>query len=296
MTVDAAVRSAKRSRRRRRRRGVAMGVGCIAVVLIASTAALSTLRHGRLAIDTIGAPSSTSDRLDAVLLVRDVDTARQEAKLRLYIDPVGALADREGGFAKRIVVDSSNESGSLLTAEQGDSTLISDFVSTFDRGEDVSYPFDSYRSTLWLNATTDDGQRVPIRLRFEAADSNFRFDVARIDIPDSSIEPTFDLTVDRSGLTKVLVMLVVVLMWALAAAVGSVAWLVATRSTWRQRSFEILGWLAAMLFALIQLRGVAPDAPGFGTLFDFVGFFWAELITAVSLCAIVAVMIRSELP
>ena len=44
-----------------------------------------------------------------------------------------------------------------------------------------------------------------------------------------------------------------------------------------------------MLFALIELRGVAPGAPGLGTLFDFVGFFWAELIIALSLCAIVAV-------
>ena len=280
---------------KRMTRGFAV-IAAAVVIATTSAVALSTLRAGRVAIDTMGAAERTTDRIDALLLIRDIDTARQEAKLRLYVDPAGEFADSSGRFAKKVLLDSSNEAGSgMLTAERGSTTLIADFVTTFDRGDDVSFPFDSYTSTIWLAATVEDGTRVPIRVKFEAADSTYRYATMDVSERDGDTVPTFDLVVARSGLTKTVALLIVVLMWAMALAVAAVTWLVITRHAWRQRSFEVLGWLAAMLFALIQLRGVAPGAPGFGTLFDFIGFFWAELITATSLCLIVAVLIRSEL-
>ncbi len=289
----------RRTRSSRINKSTVRLAACIAVVcviLITSLVTLSTLRSGRVSIDTIGATRSVTDRVDALLLIRDIDTARQEAKLRLYLDPAGALADATGRFARTVVVDSSNENTSgLLTAESGSTTLITDFVTTFDRGDDVSFPFDKYTSTIWLSATLENGDSVPIRVKFEAADSTYRYDAVDLSGTDADTAPTFDLVVARSGLAKTIALVVVVLMWALALAVGAVTWLVITRTQWRQRAFEVLGWLAAMLFALIQLRGVAPGAPGFGTLFDFLGFFWAELITAAALCLIVVILIRSEM-
>jgi hypothetical protein len=271
-------------------------LAAFAAISLTSVVALATLRSGRISIDTIGTSNSNSDtdRVEAVLLIRDIDTARQEAKLRLYLDPAGALADTTGRFAQKVLFDSSNETSTgLLTAERGTTTLITEFVTTFDRGDDVSFPFDRYTSTIWLSATLENGTHIPIRLKFEAADSAYRYNA--VDISDSATTPTIDLVVARSGLAKAIALVIVALMWAMALAVGAVTWLVITRTRWRQRSFEVLGWLAAMLFALIQLRSVAPGAPGFGTLFDFLGFFWAELITATSLCLIVAILIRSEL-
>ena len=275
---------------------LAVCIAAVCVISIASLVMLSTLRSGRVSIDTIGATRSVTDRLDALLLIRDIDTARQEAKLRLYLDPAGALADSNGRFARTVIVDSSNENTSgLLTVESGSATLITDFVTTFDRGDDVSFPFDEYTSTIWLSASLENGNSVPIRVKFEAADSTYRYEAVDVSGADAVTAPTFDLVVARSGLAKTIALVLVVLMWALALAVSAVTWLVITRTQWRQRAFEVLGWLAAMLFALIQLRGVAPGAPGFGTLFDFLGFFWAELITAVSLCLIVVILIRSEM-
>ena len=286
---------ARSPRLRRRSAGVLVAIAVVTVILVASVLALSTLRSGRVAIDTIGATRSESSRIDALLLVRDVDTGRQEAKLRLYLDPVGTLSDGSGRFAQRVLFDSSNEgTGVPLVAEPGTSTLIAEFVTTFDRGDDVSYPFDRYSSTIWLTATLEDGTKIPVRTKFEAADSAYRYDA--LDVSDSETEPAFDLIVQRSGLSKTLALIIVLLMWAMALAVGAVTWLVVTRTQWRQRSFEVLGWLAAMLFALIQLRGVAPGVAGFGNLFDFLGFFWAELITSGALCLIVVILIQSELP
>ncbi len=285
---------ARTNRSARRTAILCAAITAVAVLFLTSAIALATLRTGRVAIDTIGEQRSGGDRVDALMLIRDVDTARQEAKLRLYLDPAGTLADNAGRFARTVRFDSSSETtAGTISAELGAATLISEFVTTFDRGDDVSYPFDRYRSTIWLSASLDDGTKIPIRVKFEAADSTYRY--SAIDLTNNKTEPTFDLVVERSGLAKALAMIIVALMWAMTLAVAAVTWLVVTRAPWRLRSFEVLGWLAAMLFALIQLRGVAPGAPGFGTLFDFLGFFWAELVTATSLCLIVAILIRSEL-
>ncbi len=274
----------------------------LCAVALTSVVALTMLQRGRIAIESVGATDSTPDRIDALLLVRDVDTARQEAKFRLYLEPIGRFADSQGRFAQTIQIDSSNESsGGVLVAEKGTTSLITEFISTFQQGDEVAFPFDRYQSTIWLTATSDEGDRVPMRVRFEAADSAFRYGVTDSSAEtaatksEASFEPTIDLVVERSGLTKTVATVIIILMWAIAIAVAAVTWLAVARQEWRQRSFEILAWHAALLFALIQLRGTTPGIPGFGTLFDFVGFFWAELVVAISLCVVVAVLVQSQL-
>jgi Domain of unknown function (DUF4436) len=276
-------------------------VAIVSVVALTSVVALSMLQSGRISIESIGASPAEADRVNAVLLVRDVDTARQEAKFRLYLEPSGRFADSRGRFAQAIQVDSSNEAaGGVLVAEKGSTTLIDEFISTFQGGDEVAFPLDRYESTIWLAATLENGEPVPMRVRFEAADSAFRYSVSDSSTETQAatgqvgFEPTIDLVVERSGLTKTVATVIIILMWAIAVAVAAVTWLALARQEWRQRSFEILAWHAALLFALIQLRGTTPGIPGFGTLFDFVGFFWAELIVAISLCIVVAVLVQSQ--
>lgn len=176
--------------------------------------------------------------------------------------------------------------------------MVTEFIASFEQGEDVSYPFDRYAGSVWLEATdtTDPSAQggppsVPIRLRFEAADSNFRYAIA--DRGDE-VQPEFKLTVQRSPLVRGVAITLIALMWALGISVGIIAWYVVRYERWRHRAFESLAWMAAMLFALVELRGASPGVPAFGTLFDFAGFFWAEIITAVSLCAVVATQVRAE--
>ena len=139
------------------------------------------------------------------------------------------------------------------------------------------------------------GERLPVRVVFEAADSSYRYSVAdESDEAAYATDPELRVSVQRVGSTRAIALGIVAMMWALAISVAYIAWLVATRSRWRSRAFEGLAWMGAMLFALVEIRGAAPGAPAFGTLFDFIGFFWAEIITAVSLCVVVFVQFAHE--
>lgn len=289
---------------RRKAAALLIVISLLAVVVVVSALALSTLKTGRYSISSVGASSSTVDRLDVFLLARDVDTARQEAKFRLYVEPAGAYADDNGKFAEDIEIDTSSEaSGDVLVAKKGLATSISEFVSSFETGDEAAFPFDRYGANVWLTASTKNGEAVPLRVQFEASDSMFRFkgidasaQGGETSAEDAQYEPALRINIERSGLTKIVAIVILLLMWAMAIAVAAVTWMTLAQDAWRQRSFEILAWHSALLFALIQLRGTTPGIPAFGTLFDFVGFFWAELIVAISLCIVVFVLVTSHVP
>ncbi|MEV8529106.1 DUF4436 family protein [Streptomyces sp. NPDC052000] len=48
-----------------------------------------------------------------------------------------------------------------------------------------------------------------------------------------------------------------------------------------------MGGVAATLFALVGMHNAAPGIPPAGSLFDYASFFWAELLIAAGLCAVV---------
>ena len=70
---------------------------------------------------------------------------------------------------------------------------------------------------------------------------------------------------------------------ALSALSAAIVWM-------RGRKIEVtmFGWMGALLFALIPLRNAMPAVPPVGVLSDFLSFFWAEILVAVSLALSVA--------
>jgi hypothetical protein len=73
--------------------------------------------------------------------------------------------------------------------------------------------------------------------------------------------------------------------WLLTAAV--VAVVLVSVLGYREWETRHLAWLAAMIFAFTSFRAAAPDSPPIGVYFDFASFFWAELIVAICLAAMV---------
>ena len=73
--------------------------------------------------------------------------------------------------------------------------------------------------------------------------------------------------------------------WLLSFAVISVTAVVVLRlREWESRH---LAWLGAMIFAFASFRTTAPGTPPVGVYLDFAAFFWAEVIVAASLMALV---------
>lgn len=83
-----------------------------------------------------------------------------------------------------------------------------------------------------------------------------------------------------------------IVMLCLAGIVSAVSHLIVTGR--RRFEFASLTWMAAMLFAFVGFRNAAPGSPTMGSLFDFLGFFWAELAVAVSLIRVGMFYVRKH--
>jgi hypothetical protein len=93
------------------------------------------------------------------------------------------------------------------------------------------------------------------------------------------------LHVDPTWAAVVFPVFIMAVMWALAlAAIAVVVNLVA-----RRRRFEgaFTAFLAALLFAFPTVRNALPGIPPVGVLFDYAAFFWAEVIVALALIALI---------
>ncbi len=106
---------------------------------------------------------------------------------------------------------------------------------------------------------------------------------------DGVLEATFNLR--RAPTAIFFSLLVTFIMWALALGVL----LIAISVVQRRRRFELalITMMAAILFAMpAALRGFQPGIPPPGVLSDFYGFFWCDVIVAISLVTVVTVYLR----
>ena len=198
-------------------------------------------------------------------------------------------------------------------------------VSMFD-GEVMDYPFDSHRGLLEMyfapgkeekksaeaakpaaaptpaptpaaesdeekkpekkaeTAEKDEDDEVPIGVDFEGSLPGFKIGAAK------SKESTndyvgIDISVARASTTKFFSLFVMVMMWSLTIAVLLLTLSVVLRG--RKVEVSMFSFTAALLFAFSTVRNAQPGTPPVGTYSDFISFFWAEVIIALCLVALV---------
>ena len=156
------------------------------------------------------------------------------------------------------------------------------------------YPFDTYRLDVRVTATTADGSGIVHDLPVTTS-TLFRIPGWRqssaVDAQSQTTAP-MTATVERSGSTKAIAVMLLVVMVALA----TIATLVA-RATIRGHLMEmsVAAWITAMLFALIPIRGFLPGAPPIGSWIDILVFFWVELALMLSVAAVAtALLVRAH--
>jgi len=158
-----------------------------------------------------------------------------------------------------------------------------------DAGAQFLYPFDDHRAHLRIfvdrNRKTNGGGFVEERLPMKVDTSLCSFEGYKITLtpgPDNS--PTYvDLQLDlkRTRTIQIFTMFVSLLM--LAVAIGF--WNMVHKFLKSNASPDIqeMAFGAALLFAFPAIRSIEPFVPPMGVLSDFVGFFFAETIVAISL-------------
>ncbi|KPI06006.1 hypothetical protein OV450_3881 [Actinobacteria bacterium OV450] len=264
----------------------------IGVLIVVAVAVGSWLQYSeRQAIDTVHTVGSTApDRVDVEASVQRVDAAARELVLRVRAVPLGTVGEQEESAP---VADLSLQT-SAATLEglefKAHERIATKDVQVAIRGGSVSdYPFDTYETGIGFRALLG-GKQVPVRMLFSNSDTLFSVSVTPG--PDRQ-EAVLALALSRSGSLVVFAVFMMLVMWALAAAVLIGTWYLTTRS--QGLVWPALAWMAATLFALAAFRNTAPGTPPIGCVLDWFAFLWAETIIALCLIAVVITGVRTAL-
>lgn len=263
--------------------------------------ALATLVVGLVIVATVPRgdreTSVTEDvAADAAVQVRivieDIDATRGTMKVTVAAVPSGdevppegysVLTDLEGLDPLRLQADALN-----ATEGEGEARFASGSVS--------GYPFDRYDGTISLLAVAgtpntfadvEGAEIVPISVTVVDSSNGFDLAASVVGSGGTSEEPLSQIgySIDRSRPVLVWASVMMAIYWLLTAAI--VAVVLVTILGFREWETRHLAWLAAMLFAFVSFRNAAPGSPPIGVYFDFASFFWAEMIVALCLAALV---------
>jgi hypothetical protein len=199
-------------------------------------------------------------------LVTDYPFDHHQAFLELYLLP----ANSEGGKDKEKPIEAAAKPAEAAA------TSIAEAVESAEK-KDEAKP----KKTGAAAPTEDD---VPIGVDFLGSIHGFRIDAAK------SHESTedyvgIDMTISRASTVRFFAIFIILMMWGLTIAVIFLTLSVVTRG--RKVEIGMFSFLAALLFAFAAVRNSQPGAPPIGTFSDFISFFWAEVIIALCLVAVV---------
>jgi len=134
------------------------------------------------------------------------------------------------------------------------------------------------------SAEKDDDDEIPIGVDFVGTVSGFKIDAAKAK-ESTNDYVGIEMAISRAATTKFFSFFVMIMMWGLTIAVLLLTMSVVVRG--RKVELAMFSFTAALLFAFATVRNAQPGTPPIGTYSDFISFFWAEVIIALSLVALV---------
>jgi hypothetical protein len=226
------------------------------------------------------------NRIDVDVKLLGVDPIKSEINLRFAPKPEGTYAKDER-LTKELKFFTGSESGKPeVTLEKN---RIPDSVTgslSIINGRVSDYPFDVHNSDLYLYFTDpkDEKEEIPMAIHFNGAISGYNIDVDNIpkeEFVSSDSYMGLRVTVSRSVITKSFSIFLMIAMWLIGLVVFTITMVV----VWQPRPIEfgMFTLIAGMLFALPAVRNLQPAVPPLGGLTDFLSFFWAESLVAISM-------------
>jgi hypothetical protein len=228
----------------------------------------------------------TQNRIDVAVNLLGVNPIKGEINLRFTATPEGTYS-KDDRLTKELKFFTGIENGkSEVTLEKNRlPESITGPISIF-KGRVSDYPFDVHSSDFYLYFTNpkDEQEEIPMVINFYGAISGYNIDADYI--PKSEFESSdaymgLRITVSRSVITKSFSIFLMVAMWLIGLVVFTMTMVV----FWQVRPIEfgMFTLIAGMLFALPVVRNLQPSVPPVGSLTDFLSFFWAESLVAISL-------------
>lgn len=156
-------------------------------------------------------------------------------------------------------------------------------------GSQFLYPFDKHKSQLRIfvdrHGKSKEGNGIEKRVPVKLDTSLCSFEGYKITLtPGPDNAPNYvDMQVElqRTTATKLFTMFVSILM--LLVSLGFMNMVRKFLKSNAPPDIDEMAFGAALLFAFPAIRSIEPSVPPMGVLSDFIGFFWAETIVAISL-------------
>jgi hypothetical protein len=241
-------------------------------------------RAAELAPDT---QKAGENRIDVSARIVTADPVKGDVMVRLEFTPHGSLASGEGGALTRDLelYVSSATGKNIHEFKKGKLMNPVEAVVEIYEGEPMDYPFDNHNAELSFAFQSPGGsESVPVAVEMRGSVAGLRIDTeyAKENAPDRAV---IDINIERASTARFFSIFIMIAMWALT---GGVIFLVfRVLAGHRKIEISMFSFLGALLFAFPALRNSQPGTPPIGTLSDFLAFFWAEVIIALSLLTVV---------
>jgi hypothetical protein len=232
-----------------------------------------------------------TDRIDASARIVTADPVKGDISVRLTFTPHGSLLSADGVTLSRdLLLDVASATGKhAYEFKKGKRMDPVEAIVEMYEGEPMEYPFDQHEAQLAFyfepaGAATDADKSIPVAIELYGSVSGLKIvaDYAKEHADDHIV---IDLSLSRAPTAIFFSVFIMVAMWSLALGVVFLVFRVLAGH--RKIEISMFSFLGALLFAFPALRNSQPGTPPIGTYSDFLAFFWAEVIIALSLLAVV---------
>jgi hypothetical protein len=226
-----------------------------------------------------------------------VDDAKQQITYRLTFGIPQSLVESTQLLKQPMfLATNSREGGKLLTYAAGELDQTTDVTLNLD-GHLRDYPFDTYRDDIsfyftQFGTSNANPQVIPTATYLTGAVPGFSISLGKAVDRSNPQFSSFTVRVRRASSTLFFAIFVTVLLWALALTAVAIS--ITLAYVRHDIGPGVLGFLAALLFAFPAIRSTLPGTPPIGSFNDYLGFFWAEAIVAVTVIALAVVFIARE--
>src|ERR1700704_6448860 len=234
------------------------------------------------------------NRIDVSGRIVTADVMKGDVVVRLEFTPKGSFLSADGAtLARDLELYVSTATGkNVHEFKKGKRMNPIEAVVEIYEGEPMDYPFDAHTAELSFffepaaakGGETGGNESIPVGVELRGSVAGLRMDTeyAKENTPDHTV---IEINIQRATTAVFFSLFIMIAMWALAVGVLFLVFRVFAGH--RKIEISMFSFLGALLFAFPALRNSQPGTPPIGTLSDYLAFFWAEVIIAMSLLSVV---------
>jgi Domain of unknown function (DUF4436) len=234
------------------------------------------------------------NRIDVSGRIVTADVMKGDVMVRLEFTPKGSFLSADGvTLARDLELYVATATGkNMHEFKKGKRMGPIEAVVEIYEGEPMDYPFDNHTAELSFffepaaakGGETGGTESIPVSVELRGSVAGLRIDTeyAKENAPDHTV---IEINLQRATTAIFFSVFIMAAMWALA--IGVICLVYRVFAGQRKIEISMFSFLGALLFAFPALRNSQPGTPPIGTLSDFLAFFWAEVIIALSLLSVV---------